>query len=418
MSRIAYLLVLTALLYSCSGKNGNETANTTSNETSYLIPITQEGVIFYANNVDKAFEMAKAQGKPIFLEVYSESCHVCQSFIPIFKEQKVSDFYNQNFLSYKIEVNSPEFQSFILGRKIFVPSLPLLLYLDENKNVVHLGVIEANSDKLIEQGKLALDPKQRAASMKQRFLGGEKSNQFLIDYAMFSRVTMDTAMNRKAMELYANQQPQSSYTTETNFVAIQKLLMDISNPMGTYFINNLPIYKKMYDPAIVKSVAENLVMSSLYSGFGSAYDSKTILQMRDYLVKSEIDPQVARNRVLLPLINAYFKEGTPARATDLVNNHTTQVPLKVTDYLYILRYFNEKSPDAGYASSAQNWFRNAMNMVQTNSTDEVELYYELAFAYKRANNKLEALKNAEKALSIARTTQAETVKIENLVRSL
>lgn len=414
MLRIAYLLVVAGIMFSCSDKKeGSSTA-----ESADLVPITQEGVLFYANNVDKAFEMAKEQNKPVFLEVYSESCHVCQSFIPIFKDQKVSDFYNQSFLNYKIEVNSPEFQSFILGRNIFVPSLPLLLYLDENKNVVHLGVIEPDAEKLVEQGKIALDPKQRAASMKQRFLDGEKSSQFLIDFAMFSRVTMDTAMNRKAMEIYASQQPQSSYTSEANFLAIQKLLMDVDNPMGTYFINNLPVYKKLYDPALVKNVAENLVMSSLYSGFGSAYDSKKILQIRDYLIKSEIDQQVARNRVLLPLINAYFKENSPVKATTLVNTHITQVPLKVTDYLYIIRYFNEKSPDASYLSSAQNWFTNAMNMVQTNSTDEVDLYYELAVAYKRANNKAEALKNAEKALSIARAIRSETIKVENLIRGL
>lgn len=388
LSKILVLFVFLTLLNGCN-KSGNNEQTTTNNgagaaDATPLVPVTTEGVIFYANNIDQAFARAKAENKPVFIEIYSESCHVCQTFIPVFKEQAVSDFYNKNFLNYKIEVTSPEFQSFLLAQKIFVPSLPLLLYFDQNRNLVHLGVIEAKGEKLVEQGTLALDPTQRAATMKQRFEAGEKSNQFLIDYAMYSRVLMDTVMNRKAMELYARQQPESSYTSETNYLAVQKLLMDVENPLGTYFVNHLPAYRKLHDPAEIKNVAENLIMSSLYSSFGSAYSSDKIKQMRDYMIKADIDPQVARNRVLLPLINAYFREKSPAKAVELVNTHSTQVPLQVPDYLYLLKYFNEHSPDAGYVPSAETWAANALNMVEKNSSDEAAIRLELAAAKRRA----------------------------------
>ncbi|MFB9296789.1 DUF255 domain-containing protein [Persicitalea jodogahamensis] len=347
------------------------------------MPITKEGVVFYANNVDKAFEMAKAEGKPLFIEIYSESCHVCQSFIPIFNTDKVSEFYNETFFNYRIEVNSPEFQSFVLGQKIFVPSLPLLLYFDQNRNLTHLATIDANAEQLVEQGKIALDPERRADSMKRRFEAGERDNQFLIDYALFSKVTMDTVANRKAMEIYASQQPESSYSSETNYLAIQKLLMDVENPLGKYFVTHLPVYRQGRDAAEVKNVAENLIMSSLYSSFGNQYSSTKIKQMRDYMINAEIDPQVARNRVLLPLINAYFRENTPQRAVDLVNTHITQVPLKVPDYAYLLKYFNERSPDASYVPSAERWAANALKMAPKGSEEEVNLRMELAAAKRR-----------------------------------
>ena len=388
LGKILAVFFFLTLLYGCKKSDKSEQTPTGNvagaAEGNPLIPVTTEGVIFYANNIDQAFARAKAENKPVFIEIYSESCHVCQSFIPVFKEKAVSDFYNRNFLNYKIEVTSPEFQSFLLAQKIFVPSLPLLLYFDQDRNMIHLGVIEAKGEKLVEQGTLALDPTQRASSMKQRFESGEKSNQFLIDYAMFSRVMMDTIMNRKAMEIYARQQPESSYTSETNYLAVQKLVMDVENPLGTYFINHLPAYRKLHDPAEVKNVAENLIMSSLYSSFGSAYSSDKIKQMRDYMIKAEIEPQVARNRVLLPLINAYFRERNAAKAVELVNTHITQVPLKVPDYQYLLKYFNEHSPDAGYVPSAEIWAANALNMVEKNSADEAGIRVELAAAKQRA----------------------------------
>ncbi len=387
LNRILVLFFFLTLLFSCNNSEKSE-RTTTDNEAESenatpMVPVTSEGIIFYANNIDEAFAQAKSENKPVFIEIYSESCHVCQSFIPIFKEQAVSEFYNKNFLNYKIEVASPEFQSFLLAQKIFVPSLPLLLYFDENRNLVHLGVIEAKGEKLVEQGTLALDPYKRATSMKQRFEAGEKGDQFLIDYAMFSRVMMDTVTNRKAMDIYARQQPESNYTSETNYLAVQKLVMDVENPLGTYFINNLPTYRKLHEPTEVKNVAENLIMSSLYSSFGSAYSSDKIKKMRDYMIKAEIEPQVARNRVLLPLINAYFREKSPAKAVELVNIHSTQVPLKVPDYLYLLKYFNEHAPDAGYVPSAERWAANALNMVEKNSADEVAIRLELAAAQRR-----------------------------------
>lgn len=106
--------------------------------------------------------------------------------------------------------------------------------------------------------------------------------------------------------------------------------------------------------------------------------------MRDYMIKAEIEPQVARNRVLLPLINAYFREKTPAKAVELVNTHMTQVPLQVPDYMYLLKYFNEKAPDASYVPSAEKWAANALNMVEKNSADETTIRAELAAAQRRA----------------------------------
>lgn len=375
------------LLTSCKKNAKNEQSvpsqAVSSVNTTPMVPVTSEGIIFYANNVDQIFAQAKTENKPVFIEIYSESCHVCQTFIPVFKEQAVSDFYNKNFLNYKIEVTAPEFQSFLLAQKIFVPSLPLLLFFDQDKNLLHLGVTDANGEKVIEQGKMALDPARRGATMKKRFEQGEKSNQFLVDYAMYSRVTMDTLMNRKAMEVYAKQQLESDYISETNFLAVQKLLMDVENPLGNYFVNHLPAYRKVHDPAMVKNVAENLIMSSLYSSFGNAYSSDKIKQMREYMIKAEISPQVARNRVLLPLINAYFREKTPAKAVELVNTHMTQVPLQVPDYLYLLKHFNEKSPDASYVPSAEKWAANALNLVEKNSADEATIRAELAAAQRR-----------------------------------
>ncbi|GAB3181454.1 thioredoxin family protein [Telluribacter humicola] len=377
-----------------------------------------QGVQFSENNLRNVFNQARVQNKLVFVEVYSSSCHVCQSFIPIFNQKQVGDFYNQSFVNYKIEVNSPDFQQFILAKKIFVPSLPLMLYFDGNQNLQHMAVIEPSAQNVIQQGQVALNPGQRASSMRQRFASGERANQFLIDLGMYSRVVSDTTLNIKAMDAYAKQQAPNAYQSEANFLVLQRLVMDIDNPLATYFIKNLPVYSKKYDPKLVQNTAENIVMYSLYSSRGNKYSSNKVIQMRDYLTKAGIGAQVARNRVLLPLLNAYLREKKPAQAVAVVNTHATQVPMKAPDYIYLIRYFNEKSPDASYVPSAQKWFASGLKTVSANSKEAADLHYQMAVAFKKAGNKAEATKTAQRSVAISKASRTDSSQAEALLRSI
>ena len=51
--------------------------------------------------------MAKAQNKPVFLEVYAPTCHVCSAFKPTFENPQVGAVYNRNFVSYKLDITAP-----------------------------------------------------------------------------------------------------------------------------------------------------------------------------------------------------------------------------------------------------------------------------------------------------------------------
>ncbi|HEV7349604.1 thioredoxin family protein [Telluribacter sp.] len=386
---------------------------------STVLGAQSQGIQFAENNLRNTFNQARVQNKPVFVEVYSNSCHVCQSFIPIFNQKQVGDFYNQNFINYKIEVNSPDFQQFILGRKIFVPSLPLLMYFDGNQTLQHLAIIQPSAENVIQQGKQALNPAQRSASMRQRFAAGERANQFLIDFGMYSRVVSDTAMNLKAMDAYARQQPANAYLSETNFLVLQRLIMDVDNPLATYFINHLPEYSKKHDPKLVTGTAENIIMYSLFSSRGNKYSSTKVIQMRENLLKAGIAPQMARNRVLLPLLNAYLREKKPAQAVEVVNTHSKQVSLKAPDYLYLIRYFNEKSPDASYVPSAQTWFSNGLKTVASPTSKEAaDLYYQMAVAFKRAGKKAEATDNAKRSVAIAKAAKVDSSQAEALLGSI
>ncbi len=201
--------------------------------------LAQKGVQFRQTSLEKTFQEARRAGKPVFVEVFSPTCHVCQSFVPTLADARVGKFYNDKFISTKVDIGQPATRQFLEKNRLFVPSFPLFLYFDPQQNLVHFAMSTNSTDEVIRHGTNALNPQARSQSMKARYQQGERSSGFLIDYAMYGRVTKDTAVNMAAMNDYARQQQPNTYANQTNWLALQKLVLDYENPMFQYMLGHL-----------------------------------------------------------------------------------------------------------------------------------------------------------------------------------
>lgn len=365
------------------------------------------GIEFKTTPINSVFQEARRAGKPVFVEIYSPSCHTCQSFIPTLADSRVGKFYNAKFLSTKLDINSPATQAFLTSRRLFVPSLPLFLYFDPQQNLTHFAMSNNSTDEVIRHGTNALDPKVRSQGMKARYQQGERSANFLIDYAMFGRVTKDTVANMAAMNEYARQQSAATFANQTNWLALQKLVLDYENPMFQYMLNHMDTYRKAYGAEQTLQVAENILMSSLFSGRGAQYPITKIIQIRQDLIKIGIDTKVAYNRTLLPEVNAYFRARQTAKAVERMDNQVNSNQLSVPEYVYISRLFNRSSPDAVDAPTVAKWVNKGLALKPA-SKEQADLYYELAEAYRRGGKTADAQKAAQKSMELAQATQLDT----------
>lgn len=358
----------------------------------------KNGIAFQSAPVEKLFQDARRSGKPVFVEIYSPTCHVCQSFMPTLADARVGRFYNEKFVSTKLDIALPSTRQFLERNRLFVPSLPLFLYFDPQQNLLHFAMSNNSTDEVIRQGSNALNPQLRSQSMKSRYQQGERSANFLIDYAMLSRITKDTAANLAAMNDYARQQQPATYANQTNWLALQKLVLDYENPMFQYMLAHLDTYRKAYGAEPTMQVAENILMSSLYSGRGLQYPIAKILDVRQGLTKIGVDPRVAANRTLLPEVNAYFRAKQTAKAVERMDNQVTSNQLTVPEYLYISRLFNRSSPDASDVPTVVKWINKALAL-KPGPKEQADLYAELATAYRRGGKADEAQKAMQRAQS-------------------
>jgi len=365
------------------------------------------GIAFRPESVDQVFAAARKANKPVFVEIYSPTCHVCQSFMPTLADSRVGKFYNGKYISTKVDLMSKETQAWLSKRKLYVPSLPLFLYFDPQQNLIHMAMSNNSAEEVIRHGTQALDPTTRSQKYRQRFASGDRNPNFLIDYGMFAKVTTDTVANIKAMEEYARQQPVGQLASQTNWLVIQKLVMDMDNPLAQHLINNLGQYKA-YGADEPRNVAENILMSTLFSGRGAQFPATKIMQVRNGLVKIGIDQKVAANRTLLPEVNAHFKARQTAKAVSRMDSQVSNFPLSIPEYIYISRLFNKQSPDPSDVPTVTKWITKALATNKATVQEQADLYYEMAAAQLRAGKKAEAQKAAQKAMELAKTAKIDT----------
>jgi thiol-disulfide isomerase/thioredoxin len=339
--------------------------------------VFSQGINFVNGDLKAAFAQARSQNKMVFVEVYSKSCHHCAAMEPVLQEKAVGNYYNSHFVSYKLEISTADVQNFLNPKKIYVPSLPMFLYFDANETLLHFAMIDPKTELALAQAQTAGNPSTRAANYRSRYAAGERSIGFLADFAMYGRVVSDTELNIKAMEEYTKKIPASQYGDKANWVVIQKLVMDVDNPLGKYLIDHYKEYLKKYDPKEVKLVAENLVMSSLYGPRGKQYDAAKIQQIRKQLLQIGVPAATANARTMLSEVNYYFANKQTAKAVGRTNDYLNNTKAQLADYQYIVKLFNQKASDKTYASALNTWVSKALTMTTPNSPEAAELKQEL-----------------------------------------
>ncbi len=375
------------------------------------------GIAFMKEPIDTVFARAKKVGKPVFVEIYSPDCHTCQSFMPILAGKKVGDVYNQYFVSKKLDLMQKPTQEWLEKKKLYIPSIPMFLFFDADGNLLHATMTNNGPDEINGRAAAALDPRYRSQQYPDRFAAGERGADFLIEYGLFTKIVKDTTANSRVMEEYAKQQPVTEYANGTNWLVLQKVIMDYTNPIAQHLINNQAAYKQ-YGEGTAREVAENLLLSSLYSPQAARFAPEKVQQIREQLVKIGVDPKVANARTLMQEVNAYIYQNKTSQAAARMDKHVNEFPLSAPEFLYVAHFFNANSKDGSDVPSTIKWLEKALALPKLEPAEKADLYFELADAYKRGNQAQEALKAANSSLTVAQAAKLNTKKYTEQVDKL
>lgn len=114
------------------------------------------GIKFDHMSLEDAMKEAKESGKPIFIDCYTSWCGPCkQMAATTFKEDEVGEFFNENFINLKIDIEK-DADGPNVARAYQIRVYPTLLIIDGDGNLVSQTLGLQTKSQLLAFGKGAL----------------------------------------------------------------------------------------------------------------------------------------------------------------------------------------------------------------------------------------------------------------------
>jgi len=118
----------------------------------------QKGIVFFNGTLEEALDESAKEGKPLFVHGYAIWSALCKKMNKkIYTQQVVADFYNENFINLRIDLEKGD------GAKIKtdyeIEKFPTFLFFNSDKILVKKVTGYQDTKPLIQLGKEVLNAK-------------------------------------------------------------------------------------------------------------------------------------------------------------------------------------------------------------------------------------------------------------------
>lgn len=138
------------------------------------------GIEFFHGTWTEALEQAKAQNKPLFVDIWATWCGPCKRLAAeVFPQPEVGAFFNEHFVCYKLMTDPKDTAEKKLARELsdryHIRALPTLLWVDGEGRLLHFSTGYQSVQELLAEGRKAIDPEKRTGALIERWEKGDRS---------------------------------------------------------------------------------------------------------------------------------------------------------------------------------------------------------------------------------------------------
>ncbi|MDR6459613.1 thiol-disulfide isomerase/thioredoxin [Chryseobacterium vietnamense] len=160
----------------------------------------QEAIQFQELPFKDIIAKAKKEKKLVFIDAYASWCGPCKMMEKnVFTQKAVSDYYNTNFINARFDMEKGEGRD--IASKFGVRSYPTYLFLNGEGELVSRNTGYLEESLFVAMAQDINSPGNKKGSLKDRFAGGEKDPEFLINI-MKLNANSDYEFAKKASERY------------------------------------------------------------------------------------------------------------------------------------------------------------------------------------------------------------------------
>ncbi len=131
---------------------------------------------------DEARAAAKAEGKKVFVDFYTDWCGPCKRLAAnVFPTKQVGDYLNANYVCLKVDAEKGEGPE--LATRYEVAAYPTLCVIDAEGNLLGSFAGLKEGDEFISAVEMCNDPELKPDRVKVRYGSGERNPQLVLAYA-------------------------------------------------------------------------------------------------------------------------------------------------------------------------------------------------------------------------------------------
>lgn len=241
-------------------------------------------------NIESALEIAKADRKLVFVDFYATWCAPCKVMDQIFEDKAVDQYFNENFVSIKIDMDGPIGKS--LSNKYEIVFLPTLLILDQYGNTLSKIEKLLTGQELINTAQDALRSRSQpiASSLNNNpFISSSDQKQVDIDpntkeqviyvhddrassgrpnimyHEAYLHLQLMDGKHQKVVKKYLSTQEDWSSDKNTKFIF--DFLQDVNSQEFKYFVSNKKRFEEVVGVGNVRNTLSILIKNRLEQGY-------------------------------------------------------------------------------------------------------------------------------------------------------
>lgn len=235
------------------------------------------------------FETAKKEHKGVMLYFHFDGCGACvQMEKTAFKDAKVIDLFNQNFVNFEINTRKGEG---IETNKIYNIQLhPTFIFFDQEGSEIHRMVGTFRPEEFYHQAHGALYSQQNLTSYKALHHKGNREPDFLYDYAYMLRDAY--ALDSNVVNEYLDAIDSKDYSLEKNIKFIyefcihhNRVFIPFDNPRFNFMISNKNLFYAHLDSNQINTRIVWILNRALYEAIEKKDEStfsKALKWMEEY----------------------------------------------------------------------------------------------------------------------------------------
>lgn len=245
----------------------------------------QEGIKFNQTttwNDTKA--KAAAERKLIFVDCYTSWCAPCKWMDKnVFIVPAVANFYNENFINAKIEMEKGE--GIELRKKYNVQSFPTFLFINDKGEVIHRTASKMSAEEFLAEGQKAANPTTNLSYLSKKYEEGTRDLPFLLDYYLVLNKSDRNSADKTAKTI-VSEITEEQLNTELGWKAIDALARTENDKLGKHFIANETVYTKWGSQAQLDQLKDRLVTSTMY-GYINTKDEAAFMNKLPYFKNAD-----------------------------------------------------------------------------------------------------------------------------------